>query len=83
MNTHNIGFYEEVSKIITYLSSNIIKYPPYFICREWTCCKTIDNDNDLFAQNTYTVNGYGKHIKQMTWASAENNNKSISEHKYE
>ena len=32
MSTHNIGFYEEISKIITQLSSNIIKYPPYFFC---------------------------------------------------
>ena len=31
MSTHNIGFYEEISKIITYLSSNIIKYAPYFL----------------------------------------------------
>ena len=30
MSTHNIGFYEEKSKIITSLSSNIIKYAPYF-----------------------------------------------------
>ena len=29
MSTHNIGFYEEISKIITKLSSNIIKYAPY------------------------------------------------------
>ena len=28
----NIGFYEEISKIITKLSSNIIKYAPYFFC---------------------------------------------------
>ena len=33
MSTHNIGFYEEISKIITQLSSNIIKYAPYFFCR--------------------------------------------------
>ena len=32
MSTHNIGFYEEISKIITELSSNIIKYAPYFFC---------------------------------------------------
>ena len=32
MSTHNIGFYEEISKIITKLSSKIIKYAPYFIC---------------------------------------------------
>ena len=30
MSTHNIGFYEEISKIITKLSSNILKYAPYF-----------------------------------------------------
>ena len=30
MSTHNIGFYEEISKIITSLSSNILKYAPYF-----------------------------------------------------
>ena len=30
MSTHNIGFYEEISKIIFELSSNIIKYAPYF-----------------------------------------------------
>ena len=29
---HNIGFYEEISKIIFELSSNIIKYAPYFFC---------------------------------------------------
>ena len=32
MSTHNICFYEEISKIITKLSSNIIKYAPYFFC---------------------------------------------------
>ena len=29
MSTHNIGFYEEISKIIPELSSNIIKYALY------------------------------------------------------
>ena len=29
MNTHNIGFYEDLTKIIFELSSNIIKYAPY------------------------------------------------------
>ena len=29
MSTHNIGFYEEISKIISQLSSNIIKYTLY------------------------------------------------------
>ena len=33
MSTHNIGFYEEMSKIIPELSSDIIKYTPYlFFC---------------------------------------------------
>ena len=32
MSTHNIGFYEDLTKIIFELSSNIIKYAPYFLC---------------------------------------------------
>ena len=33
MSTHNIGFYEEISKIISELSLNIIKYALYlFFC---------------------------------------------------
>ena len=35
MSTHNIGFYEDLAKIIFELSSNIIKYAPYFFC--WAC----------------------------------------------
>ena len=34
MSTHNIGIYEDLTKIIFELSSNIIKYAPYFFC--WT-----------------------------------------------
>ena len=30
MSTHNIGFNEDLTKIIFELSSNIIKYTPYF-----------------------------------------------------
>ena len=30
MSIHNIGFYEDLTKIIFELSSNIIKYAPYF-----------------------------------------------------
>ena len=30
MSTHNIGLYEDLTKIIFKLSSNIIKYAPYF-----------------------------------------------------
>ena len=32
MSTHNIGFYEDLTKIIFELSSNIIKYAPCFFC---------------------------------------------------
>ena len=31
MSTHNIGFYEDLTKIIFELSSNIMKYAPYFL----------------------------------------------------
>ena len=31
VSTHNIGFYEEISKIIPLLSSNITKYTPYLV----------------------------------------------------
>ena len=34
MSTHNISFYEDMTKIIFELSSNIIKYAPYFF--RWT-----------------------------------------------
>ena len=33
MSTHNIGFYEDLTKIIFELSSNIIKCAPYFFYR--------------------------------------------------
>ena len=32
MSIHNIGFYEDLTKNIFELSSNIIKYAPYFFC---------------------------------------------------
>ena len=32
MSTHTIGFYEDLTKIIFELSSNIINYTPYFFC---------------------------------------------------
>ena len=34
MSTHNIGFYEDLTKIIFELSSNVIKYAPYFSLRK-------------------------------------------------
>ena len=41
MSTHNIGFYEDLTKIIFKLSSNIIKYAPYFFC-----CKSLAHGLD-------------------------------------
>ena len=37
MSTHNIVFYEDLTKIIFELSSNIIKYAPYFFCCHSDC----------------------------------------------
>ena len=37
MSTHKIGFYEDLTKIILELSSNIIKYAPYFFCWCFFC----------------------------------------------
>ena len=39
MSTHNIGFYEDLTKIIFELSSNFIKYSPYFFCCQQLCCQ--------------------------------------------
>ena len=41
MSTYNIGFYEDLTKIIFQLSSNIIKYAPYlFFCLSYKDEKT-------------------------------------------
>ena len=50
MSTHNIGFYEDLTKIIFELSSNIIKYAPYFFC-----CKTSIYDWPIQLQNDQMV----------------------------
>ena len=42
MSTHNIGFYEDLTEIILKLSSNIIKYAPYFFFCEFA--STVDLD---------------------------------------
>ena len=41
MSTQDIGFYEFLTKIIFELSSNIIKYAPYFFCWKplWLLCQ--------------------------------------------
>ena len=46
MSTHNIVFYEEISKVIPYLSSNI-NYAPYlFFCNMQTILPIFDEIND-------------------------------------
>ena len=44
MSTHNIGFYEDLTKIIFELSSNIIKYAHYFFCSDFTVTEKIFPD---------------------------------------
>ena len=43
MGTHNIGFYEDLTKIIFELSSIIIKYAPYFFSRRRSTSFKIGN----------------------------------------
>ena len=42
MSTHNIGFYEDLTKIIFELSSDIIEYAPYFFC--WSLNENLVGD---------------------------------------
>ena len=58
MSTHNIGFYEEMKKIISLLSSNIIKY---VLCSSdetpsWTPVYGTLFPGDLFMQNISMTN---------------------------
>ena len=49
MSTHNIGFYEDLTKNIFELSSNIIKFAPYFFCCECSLPLLVD----VFPHTTY------------------------------
>ena len=51
MSTHNIGFYEELTKIIFELSSNIIKYAPYFFFCQFASDQ-IGNPKDRFSHDS-------------------------------
>ena len=42
MSTHSIGSYEDLTKIVFELSSNIIKYAPYFFCWYIPCLLSYD-----------------------------------------
>ena len=49
MSTHNIGFYEDLTKFIFELSSNIIKYAPYFFCcNAYNLCLSTARDSKRF-----------------------------------
>ena len=51
MSTHNIGFYEDLTKIIFELSSNIIKFAPYFFCWRAFDFSCLDNLAGFQIQN--------------------------------
>ena len=59
MSTHNIGFYEEISKIIPQLSSNI-KYEPYLCYCEYLhkmfLVRVDKNYHSIFAKYLPKVN---------------------------
>ena len=53
MITHNIGFYEDLTKIIFELSSNIIKYAPYFFY--WSLNSSNKRDHSISRQQKTKV----------------------------
>ena len=55
MSTHNIGFYEDLTKIIFEMSSNIIKYAPYFFCCVLFC---ILHQQQLFFKKLFDFQVY-------------------------
>ena len=65
MSTHNIGFYEEISKIIPELTSNIIKYAPYlffwssssWLLKELTVSVCLISIGKLFQNNYMKAQG--------------------------
>ena len=66
MSNHNIGFYEDLTKIIFELSSNIIKYAPYFFCWIIPCKDTKENekchDPHLFSRS---IKGFTKFLSRL------------------
>ena len=63
MSTHNIGFYEDLTKIIFELSSNIIKYAPYFFCCQsigWVTEKTRTDVYETLCPQQMLVHKGGK-----------------------
>ena len=58
MSTHNIGFYEDLTKIIFQLSSNIIKYAPYFFCCRTHESAAVDQQHEQSSIKSYVVTIY-------------------------
>ena len=76
MSTHNIGFYEDLTKIIFELSSNIIKYAPYFFCcHTYVLTKHLVISTDSFA---YSINcTYLLNVCITPWANDINKNVKV------
>ena len=55
MSTHNIGFYEDLTKNIFESSSNIIKYAPYFFCCYMRLISAVLGGNAAFKDNSHHV----------------------------
>ena len=53
MSTHNIGFYEDLIKLSLNLSSNIIKYAPYFFCCNLKYGKVPTCTHNLYFKQKY------------------------------
>ena len=59
MSTHNVGFYDKISRIISELSSNIIKYAPYLlICQANQIRRVFIANLLLYPPQTVFVGGY-------------------------
>ena len=68
MSTHNIGFYEDLTKIIFELSSNFIKFAPYFFfCKRLKCNTNLVVLKPLyFGRTMMSLISLGRHAGQST-----------------
>ena len=64
MSTHNIGFYEDLTKIIFELSSNIIKYAPYFFC--WLFLLLTQDDMTLMQSHAFFLKSKIREMSHKT-----------------
>ena len=67
MSTPNIVFYEEISKMIPYLSSNIIKFAPYlFFWSLFVCVLEFNGPINNYIQVNFDISnskGMGKTLR--------------------